>query len=285
MQIAVLSGKGGTGKTFVSVNLSAAVDNAVYVDADVEEPNGFLFFRPEKTVERTINRKVPIIDESRCDLCQECMKFCRYNAIAYVGKKMEVFPELCHSCGGCQLVCPRKAITEIDHPLGSIKEGVHGEHRVLSGFLRPNEQSGIPIIKELLKLVEKTDAPVFLDCPPGSGCPVIESVAAADFCVLVAEPTVFGLHDLDMVHELAKIRNKPHAIIINKATDDNRLIEDYCKDKGIKLLGRIPFDRELASMNSDGKIIAEQSSAWKDRFKELYFRILEEVSYAANPDS
>ncbi|MBN2504676.1 MAG: 4Fe-4S binding protein, partial [Bacilli bacterium] len=119
MQIAVLSGKGGTGKTFVSVNLAAAIEGAIYVDADVEEPNGFLFFRPEETREITVNRKVPVINSDKCDLCQECMRFCRYNAIALIGEKMEVFPELCHSCGGCSIVCPKQAIHEIDHPLGS----------------------------------------------------------------------------------------------------------------------------------------------------------------------
>jgi MinD superfamily P-loop ATPase len=216
MKIAVLSGKGGTGKTFVSVNLASSVPESVYVDCDVEEPNGHLFFKPKEVEERKISVKIPVIDHKKCDGCRACIEFCRFNALAFVGGKVKVFNEVCHSCGGCKLVCPKEAITEIDKVIGEVQKGVSGNNIVYTGILKIGEVSGVPIIKELLEENKNTEAEVFIDCPPGSACVVMESIKDADYCVLVAEPTAFGLHNLNLVYELVKIFKKPYGVIINK---------------------------------------------------------------------
>lgn len=177
LTIAVLSGKGGTGKTLVSVNLAAAAEVAVYLDCDVEEPNGHLFFKPEITSEETVSVKIPRIDYDQCNGCRTCVDFCKFNALAYIKNKPVLFKDVCHSCGGCVLFCPQKAISEEEKKVGVIQNGMSGQVRVHTGCMNAGEASGIPIIKELLKKsAAETALPVFIDCPPGSACIVMESI-------------------------------------------------------------------------------------------------------------
>ncbi|MDD4321804.1 MAG: AAA family ATPase, partial [Acidaminococcaceae bacterium] len=190
MHIAVLSGKGGTGKTFVSVNLAAAAPKAVYIDCDVEEPNGYLFFKPVNVKEEKIIVKLPVVDSKLCTGCRKCVDFCAFNALAYIGSKVKIFDEVCHSCGGCKLVCPEKAITEKDKIIGSVQCGQSKNVGVNTGILNAGETSGIPIIKKLLKDIKNAEHQLnIIDCPPGSACIVMESIKDADYCILVAEPT------------------------------------------------------------------------------------------------
>ena len=205
MKVAILSGKGGTGKTLLSVNLAAAATESIYIDCDVEEPNGHLFFKPDDIQEEVISVKIPMVDDSLCTGCKQCVDFCKFNALAYA-KKLIIFEEVCHFCGGCMLVCPEKALTEKDKVIGKVQKGTSRQVEVFTGILNTGEVSGIPIIKKLLdKNRKERDKMTFIDCPPGSACVVMESIKDADYCILVAEPTLFGVHNLNMVYELSLI--------------------------------------------------------------------------------
>ncbi|MBC3795773.1 ATP-binding protein [Acetobacterium tundrae] len=279
MKLAVLSGKGGTGKTLVSVNLAAVAGNSVYIDCDVEEPNGHLFFKPKGIEKEKVTIKVPVVDEDLCIGCRKCVDFCKFNALAAVLDKLIVFDEICHSCGGCILFCPTKALTEKDKVIGEIQSGVSDSVKVITGMMNTGEESGIPIIKKLLNKISNETAMTFIDCPPGSACIVMESIRDADYCILVAEPTVFGLHNLQMVYELVKIFKKPYGVVINKClqSENDNLIEKYCNDNKIKILTKILFESELGILNSNAMIVSRKSSKYYSMFSSLLQIITKEV--------
>lgn len=281
MKIAVLSGKGGTGKTLVSVNLASVSKHSVYVDCDVEEPNGHLFFKPTELKKEKVAIKIPVVDEDLCIGCRKCVDFCKFNALAAVFDKLIVFEEVCHACGGCILLCPTNALTEKDKAIGEIQKGVSDQVKVISGILNTGEESGVPIIKQLLKDINDELNPVFIDCPPGSACIAMESIRDADYCILVAEPTIFGLHNFKMVYELVKIFNKPHGVVINKCFDDENenLIEKYCREKAIKILGKIHFESELGKLNSNAEIVSRKSEKYNLMFASLLQTVIEEVQH------
>lgn len=286
MTIAVLSGKGGTGKTLVSVNLASAAGQSVYIDCDVEEPNGHLFFKPEIVSEKDINVRIPIIDEKACNGCRKCVDFCKFNALAFIKGNPFVFDEICHSCGGCQLFCPEKAIREKEKNIGNVRKGVSGQVTIYTGIMNTGEASGIPIIKSLLnKSIMDGGGPVFIDCPPGSACIVMESIKDADYCILVAEPTVFGVHNLNMVYELVQLFRKPFGVVLNKCLEGINPAAEFCSKKQISVLGRIPFDSELGTLNSDAKIAARESERFRKLFSSLLETVMKEVRHetAVNP--
>ena len=286
LTIAVLSGKGGTGKTLVSVNLAAAAESAVYLDCDVEEPNGHLFFKPEITSEETVSAKIPLIDLDRCNGCRKCVDFCKFNALAFIKNKPVLFKDICHSCGGCALFCPQKAISEEEKVVGKIQSGTSGQVCVHTGCLNTGEASGIPIIKELLKKsATETTLPVFIDCPPGSACIVMESIKDADYCILVAEPTVFGVHNLKMVCDLVEVFHKPHGVISNKCLEAENPAEEFCKEHHVTILGRIPFDSKLGTLNSNAKIAVRENDRYRELFSALLNTVIEEANHetAADP--
>jgi MinD superfamily P-loop ATPase len=268
MRIAVLSGKGGTGKTFVSVNLACAADQALYVDCDVEEPNGHLFLKPQITASLPVTVTVPQVDADKCTACRECVDFCRYNALALIKNKLMTFYEVCHSCGGCILFCPEKALAEKEREIGVIEEGISGNVAVLTGCLNTGEVSGVPIIKGLMKKLPEQGT-VVVDCPPGSACVVMESIRKADFCILVAEPTVFGVHNLSMVHELVKLFNKPFGVVQNKCLPGENPAQQFCADNKIEVLAQIPFDEELGRLNSKGLIAVRENKQYRELFRKL----------------
>ena len=286
MNIAVLSGKGGTGKTLLSVNMAAASESAIYIDCDVEEPNGYLFFKPEEIVEENVSVKIPEVDKELCSGCRKCVDFCKFNALAFIKKAPIVFGDICHSCGGCSLLCPENAITEKDKVIGKIEKGKSQGMDVYTGILNTGEVSGVPIIEKLLEEnrksssngevsnnIEGNEKLSIIDCPPGSACIVMESIKDADFCVLVAEPTAFGAHNLEMVYELVSLFGKPFGVVLNKCLDGENPSEEFCKEKGIKILGRVPFEKELGGLNSNAKIAARES----ERYNKLFKNILETV--------
>ncbi len=282
LTIAVLSGKGGTGKTLVSVNLAAAAGAAVYLDCDVEEPNGHLFFKPEITSEETVSAKIPQIDYDRCNGCRKCVDFCKFNALAFIKNKPVLFKDICHSCGGCVLFCPQKAIKEEEKRVGVIQSGTSGQVLVHTGCLNTGEASGIPIIKELLKKsASETELPGFIDCPPGRACSVMESIKDADYCVLVAEPTVFGVHNLKMVCDLVEVFHKPHGVVLNKCLEEENPAEVFCKEHHVTILGRIPFDSKLGSLSSNARIAVRENGHYRELFTELLHTIIEEASHEA----
>ena len=279
MKIAVLSGKGGTGKTLVSVNLAAAAKEAVYIDCDVEEPNGYLFFKPEKIDSEIVSIKMPYVDEKRCTGCRKCVDFCKFNALAYVGTKLHVFEDVCHSCGGCVLLCPEKALSERDKVIGEVQKGVSENVTVITGILNTGEASGIPIIKKLLDDKNEGKSVTFIDCPPGSACIVMESIKDADYCILVAEPSLFGVHNLAMVYDLIKLFKKPHGVVLNKCLNGENPSETFCIEKGIKILGKIPFDKELGTLNSNALISVRESETYRDMFSSLLQTVTKEVQH------
>ena len=275
MKIAVLSGKGGTGKTMLSVNIASLIGDCTYIDCDVEEPNGGLFFKPEIYDRKKVSVLLPKQDETKCTGCRKCVDFCKFNALCYVNKKVFVFNEVCHSCEGCKMLCEAGAISMVEKVIGEITVGKHDKTRVVSGILNLGEASGVPIIKQLI--TNYNDKSVVIDCPPGSACVVMESIKDADYCVLVAEPTVFGVHNLEMVYNLVKIFNKNFAVVINKAIKDETIVEDFCKKHSIKVLGRIAWDSELAKLSSNGEI-AVNNSKYHKIFSDIYSNILEDYN-------
>lgn len=274
--IAVLSGKGGTGKTLVSVNLAAAAVKSTYVDCDVEEPNGRLFFKPTAVNEENVFVKIPNVNKDLCIGCKKCVEFCKFNALAY-GKELIVFDEVCHSCGGCVLICPQKALTEKNKLIGIVKTGISQNVKTITGELKTGEASGVPIIKNLLNKSKNEKGLIFIDCPPGSACTVMESIVDADFCLLAAEPTVFGAHNLSMAHELVKVFGKPCAVVLNKTTGEYNPSEDFCVKYGIEIFAKIPFDNELGEINSNGKIAVREYYSNKNLFYDLLTKIKEAV--------
>ena len=280
MRIAVLSGKGGTGKTLVSVNLAAVADGSTYIDCDIEEPNGHLFFKPEILDVAEVTVGIPQVDRDLCDGCRQCVEFCRFNALAYTTELM-VFDEICHSCGGCGLVCPQNALTEVSKSIGQVRKGKSERVTVYTGQLNIGEASGVPIIKKLLAEDFSGSAGLtIIDSPPGSACNVMETVEGADYCILVAEPTLFGVHNFSMVHELVELFGKPLGAVLNKCLDgEENPAELFCADKGIKVLARIPFDPDLGRINSNAEIAVRKDRKYRELFSTLLETVLREAGY------
>jgi MinD superfamily P-loop ATPase len=273
-KIAVLSGKGGTGKTTVSSNL-AKIQKSIYVDCDIEEPNGYLFLKPEIDKEKDVNVMIPSIDYDKCTLCGECTKACRFGALMRLTKKMLVFDHLCHSCGACYEICPYNAIKEIPKKIGIVRIGRSDDIDFIDGKLNIGEASGVPIIKEIKDLIKNTDKNVIIDSPPGTSCSVIHSVEGSDYCLLVTEPTPYGLHDLKLAVELVKELHLPFAVIINKSGESDSIIEDYCKEENISVIAKIPFKKEYAESYSKGNLLIEEDDEIRQTFKNLSQRLME----------
>lgn len=282
MRVAVLSGKGGTGKTLVSVNLAAVANISTYVDCDVEEPNGHLFFKPKDVHKEEVSVKIPKVNEDLCKGCRKCVDFCKFNALAYIKDKLIVFEEVCHSCGGCIILCPNKALTKKEKVVGRVEIGTSGQVKVHTGILNIGEASGTPIIKNLLADSKiKRELMTFVDCPPGSACIVMDSIKDADYCILVAEPTLFGVHNLKMVYELVKLFDKPYGVVLNKCLDGENPAEKFCLENDIKILNRILFDNELGLLNSNAEIVVYKKEKYMDLFSSLLDTVTKEVEHEA----
>ena len=281
MRLAVLSGKGGTGKTTVAVNLAlswAPHRKMTYVDYDVEEPNGFIFLRPQIRGTSTVSLPYPKINGA-CTLCGKCSEACQYHALAVVGGQVLVFPEQCHGCGTCGIVCPVGAVDEVKRPLGEIDEGERDGVQCLQGVLKEGESLVGPVIrslrhreKEHSSLLEEITV---ADCPPGTSCSVIHSVEGSDLAILVTEPTLFGLHDLKIAVRLMREMGLEFGVIQNK-DDGGPLIREYCTQEGIPILGNIPFDLDIARIYSRGQSLMHEPK-WAHLFKTLGDRIVTEV--------
>jgi len=272
MTIAVLSGKGGTGKTTVSASLSAVVKPSQYVDCDVEEPNGYIFLKPDILHSIPVKVETPFVDDSICTGCGDCAEACQFNALAVVRNKVLVFPELCHHCGACYIACKFNALTPSERITGVIE--MNEEKTFVQGKLNIGEPVAVPVVKKLKEYL-KTDMPVILDCPPGASCTVVQALEDCDFCILVTEPTPFGLHDLKIAVSLVKKLGFPFGIVINKALENNSFIDDYCKEEKIEVLMEIPYSKEIAENYSDGILPVQSNEKWLRRFEQLYDKIKE----------
>ena len=277
MIVAVTSGKGGTGKTFISTGLALSLDIPLqFLDCDVEEPNAYIFIKPEIKEREVVYLPKPIVEESRCIGCGECSRVCEYNAIAVVKKKVLIFYELCHSCGACSLACPQKAIFEVDTEKGVLERGKKNNIEFWQGQLRVGESSPTPLVKELKRKI-KEGGEVIIDTSPGTSCPVVEAVKDSDFSLLVTEPTPFGFHDLDLAVRMCEKLGVKMGVIINRSGEGEERIEEYCKEKKIPILEKIPLKREFAEAYSRGIPLMEVFPEYRERFISLWEKIREEV--------
>jgi len=277
MIISIASGKGGTGKTTVATNLAVSLGKGVQLlDCDVEEPNAHLFIKPVFEKTEVVSAAVPEVDEDKCNLCGKCGEICQFKAIVVIGNTVLPFPELCHSCGGCMAVCPEKAIREGDRVLGVTEAGLRGNLEFAHGRLRVGEAMSPPLIRRVRSLA-RSDGVTIIDAPPGTSCPVIASIKDADFVLLVTEPTPFGLHDLKLAVGAVRILGIPCGLVINRSDMGDDRVREYSKEADLPILMEIPFDRRIAEAYSRGQMIVDVMPEWKEKFLQLYERILELV--------
>ena len=290
MIIAIASGKGGTGKTTIAANLAQIAarrsaqtgEQPVHLlDCDVEAPNDALFLHPIFEHEKASTRLLPVFDKQLCTGCGKCVQICTYNAIAVTSGKVLFFKELCHACGSCALNCPQTAIHEEAETIGKLQSGYAGDLLFAQGTLEIGFSSPVPIIRDLKKwaLPANTQAAaIYLDAAPGCTCPVVEVLRGADFALLVTEPTPFGLHDLKLVAQLAKGEmGLPCGVVINKSSQHDVIIEDFCRSEGIPILMRLPLARRIAEIYSEGKLLIDALPEYQPLFTRLHEQIQEMV--------
>ncbi len=280
MIIAVASGKGGTGKTTVATNLALVLAREMkiqFLDCDVEEPNAHLFLKPELKSSEPVSIPVPQVAQERCSYCGLCAEVCAFNAIMVGKETVLIFEQLCHGCGGCAYFCPEKAIREVDRPIGILEHGAADSISFVHGKLNPGEALSPPLIKAVKETIDPSSLTI-IDAAPGGSCPVVEAIRGSDYCLLVTEPTPFGLNDLAIAVELLKKLRLPGGVVINRSLggEGEASIESYCRGEGIPILLKIPWDRELASLYARGEPVAEHLPDWRNLFAELGRRILED---------
>ena len=269
MIITIASGKGGTGKTTVAVNLAVSLDKPVkLLDCDVEEPNAHIFLNTDYEKRTTVTTMVPEVDLDRCNSCGACDEICRFSAIVQMGKAVLTFPEMCHSCEGCLMVCPEKAITAGSRDLGELITGASGPVELVYGSLRVGEAMSPPLIDRVKGKIDDRMINI-IDAPPGTSCPVITAMAGSDFVVLVTEPTPFGLNDLKLAVEAVRVMGLPFGMVINRCDTGTDETETYAGREGIPILMRIPDRRDIAENYSRGILITRAIPEIKQQFSQL----------------
>ncbi len=269
MIVAIASGKGGTGKTTVATNLALSLNGKVQLlDCDVEEPNAHLFLKPKFQGSESVGIPIPQVDEKLCTFCGKCGEICQYGAILAVKEKVLVFPELCHGCGGCSLVCPEAAISEVMREVGTVEKGVVRGVDFVHGRLNVGEPMAPPLIRAVK---EKTNnqGTVIIDAPPGTSCPVIESIKGSDYVILVTEPTPFGLYDLTLAVDMVKALSIPSGVIINKADIGDKGVDQFCQRENLPVLLRIPLERRIAEVYSRGEMMVDIYPEYKEKFRSM----------------
>ena len=274
MIISIASGKGGTGKTTLAVNLALSLPKGTVqlIDCDVEEPNSHLFLSPSIHQVASVGIPVPRINESKCTYCGKCAQVCEYHAIAVILKNILIFDELCHGCGACSYLCPEKAIFEVDREIGIVQEGNANGIHFVNGVLNIGEPMASPLIRRVKEKIQR-EKTVILDAPPGTACPVIESVKESDFCLLITEPTPFGLNDLELAIGMLEKLGIPKGVVVNKADIGDRSVWDYCATKNIPVLMEIPMDRKIAESYSKGIPIVVENPSYIPQFLSLLQKV------------
>lgn len=278
MIISIASGKGGTGKTTVACSLASVIDNCVYIDCDVEEPNGHILLKPKILKEEPSFKRIPGINNAQCDFCNKCVEVCEFNALLNLKTEIYLFDELCHSCGACTYFCPKEAITEVNKEVGKIRIG-KTENNVLfyDAYLKVGEASAAPLIKEV-KNAYKGDRSIIIDSPPGTSCSMFEAVKDSDYCLLVTESTPFGLNDLKLAIKVLLQIGVPFGIIINKYDETFNLLDEYIHDKKLNLLLKIPFRMDIAESYSKGELPSQTIKDYHLMMKELIDKIKKKIS-------
>jgi MinD superfamily P-loop ATPase len=269
LKISIASGKGGTGKTLVATNIAVSLaspgTSVTIADCDVEEPNSYLFFPDRTLVDRNeCLVPVPVIDMALCSHCGKCSEVCVYHALAVLPQTVLLFPQLCHGCGACTIICPEKAVSETSRSVGEIFRARSGGVEIIWGELTLGEARTTPLIKAAKDRAE--GEMVIVDCPPGTSCSLVESVRGTDFCLLVTEPTPFGLYDLDIALKVLEKMNIPCAVLVNKSGIGDRKVYEYLEKRNIPMLMEIPLDRKIAELYSRGEIFVEKMPEWKAKF-------------------
>ena len=272
MIISVASGKGGTGKTLVATSLALSLrdhDKVQLLDCDVEEPNANILLRLAINQSHPVYIPIPRVDEAKCTYCGKCAEVCAYNAIAVLKNKVLVFPELCHGCGACSYLCPESAITEEGREVGVVERGDSGNLELIQGRLNVGEAMAPPVIREVKKYIDPADV-VIIDVSPGTSCPVVEAIKGSDFCLLVTEPTPFGLNDLTLAVEVATELGIPCGVVVNRDGVGDDEVDRYCQEQDVPVLLKIPLDRKIAILYSKGIPLVEGIPEWRGRFLKLF---------------
>ncbi|MBD3191075.1 MAG: P-loop NTPase [Candidatus Heimdallarchaeota archaeon] len=278
MKISIASGKGGTGKTTVAVNLALSIKPCQILDCDVEEPNVHIFLNPDIKKTKPVKVLVPLVDDEKCTRCGHCAEVCEFNALAVVPQEVIFFEQLCMSCAACWELCPENAITTREKEIGEVRVGQKNDLEIIDGSLNIGQARAIPVIQAVKDHINSNNISI-LDSPPGASCPVIETIEDTDFCILVTEPTPFGLWDLKIMVEVVKLLKIPFGIIINReglGEDDS--VEKFCEENDLPIILRIPFDRKIAEAYSRGVPIIELYPKWQEKFQSLYDYIKGEVN-------
>ena len=275
MKVAIASGKGGTGKTFVTVNLARShMHPLVVLDCDVEEPNSNLFLAGELVARHRYSIMVPQVDGDACNGCRICADVCEFNAIAVIAGKPLIFEDLCHSCGGCAVFCPQEAMTEVPHEIGTITIRQAGTVRLVEGLLDVGKALAVPLIRGVKNYEKSTEGrTILLDAPPGTSCPMVWTIGDCDAVVLVAEPTAFGLHDLQLAVDTVREVGIPFGVVINKDGLGDARVAEYCQEAGIPILGKIPHDRQIAQAYANGDMVVDSLPQYRRLFVQLWASI------------
>jgi MinD superfamily P-loop ATPase len=274
--IAVASGKGGTGKTTIATALALAAERPVlFLDCDVEEPNAFLYLKPELTVRRPVYRPVPEVDEEACTSCGRCVDACAYHALLALGKTVVVLKHMCHGCGACAIACPTGALRETSHETGYVEAGRAGAITFAHGELGIGEAMAPPVIRAVKEMYPDWEGTCIIDAPPGTACPVLEAVRGSDFCLLVTEPTPFGLHDLRRMVEVVRALDLACGVIVNRCDLGDDRVGRYCRAEGLPVLLRIPYLPEVARWGAEAISFVARLESWKTQMAALLGRVEE----------